>query len=68
MVLEGVNAKVVRLVDLVEAGFAIRAVEPAPDGGLTMRLAQGDDARALEFAFYEVPAILQATKVVGTAG
>ncbi|HEV8359762.1 MAG TPA: hypothetical protein VGR28_04820 [Candidatus Thermoplasmatota archaeon] len=59
------NRKVVSLVALVEDGYAIAGVDPARDGGLRMRLRRGEEREAFDFAFFEIPAILQATAVVG---
>ena len=62
------HAKIVRLAELIELGYQLRGVEPHLDGGLTMRMRHGRSTEALEFAFYEVPSIHLATKVVGKAG
>lgn len=62
------NRKVVRLMDLVEQGFAIHAVQPSADGGIRMQVRHGADEAEFAFDFYEVPAIHAATKVVGIGG
>lgn len=62
------NRKVVRLMDLVEQGFAIHHVQPALDGSLRMQVRHGDEEAEFAFDFYEVPAIHAATKVVGIGG
>lgn len=62
------NRKVVRLVNLVDQGFAVESVDVDLDGGVCLHLGRGPARDELRFAFYEVPAIHAATKVVGVAG
>lgn len=59
------NRKVVELVQLVDQGYDIRGAVPGPDGSIRLHVAQGDDARRFVFAFYEMPALFQATKTEG---
>lgn len=62
------NRKVLRMMDLVEQGFAVHHCEPHADGGLRMALRHDEEAAEFSFDFYEVPAIHAATKVVGIGG
>lgn len=61
------NPKVLRLMALVDEGFAIHGVQPSRDGGLRLTVKQKDQEEDFDFEFYEVPAIHGATKVVGLA-
>jgi hypothetical protein len=61
------NPKVVKLVALVEDGFAIRGARPRRDGGIRLRVGRGRRVEVFDFAFYEVPAIHHATRFVGVA-
>ncbi|MHB8605459.1 MAG: hypothetical protein ACYDCK_09405 [Thermoplasmatota archaeon] len=61
------NAKVARLVSLVDEGYVVDEVDAHLNGGLTMSLVLGDAEERLEFEFYEIPAIYGATRVVGVA-
>lgn len=59
------NRKVTRLVSLVDEGFALRAVQPSRQGAVRLEVGRGPDRRCFDFAFYEVPALLQATRPTG---
>lgn len=61
------NPKVLALVSALRSGFAVASVEDAPQGGVRIRLRRGDQARALWFEHFEVPAVLQECNVVGLA-
>ncbi|MGQ0537086.1 MAG: hypothetical protein ACT4PT_13565, partial [Methanobacteriota archaeon] len=63
------NAKVLRLVELgEEKGFEIGEASGTQSGGIRLVLSRDDDHETLEFAFYELPAIFQATQVEGVGG
>lgn len=59
--------KVHRLVALVDDGWAIESVEANASGDVNMVLGQDGRSQTFAFRWYEVPAIVHATEVVGVA-
>jgi hypothetical protein len=59
--------KVQKLVALVDDGWAIESVEANTSGDVTMKFGQDGRSETFAFRWYEVPAIVHATKVVGVA-
>jgi hypothetical protein len=59
------NRNVAHLVALVEEGFDLARVRPGHQGSLRLEMRRGPDRRSFHFAFYEVPALLQATAATG---
>ena len=59
------NRKVAHLVALVEEGFDLRAMRSSHQGDLRLEVQRGPETQCFDFAFYELPALLQATAATG---
>lgn len=61
-------AKVVRLLELIDAGFEVSALEQTVSGGVHIGLEHAGRTEAVDLAFYEVPATLCHSLLTGVAG